>query len=148
MPALFTSTSMPPKRVSACSTAADRCSGFVTSSVRASAEFGKRAARSLIAVSVRAPMTTRSPFSSTYFASANPRPLDAPVMSHILDCCLESFSPVMFHLLSCSLRCCSVHGLRPRDEVGGLAELAPLVVGLGASLRGFFHRVHGVASEQ
>ena len=81
MPALFTSTSMPPKRSTAAFTIASHCFGSVTSVFTTSAVGPHAFASFSSSSSFRAARTTLSPRLAQARATAAPIPLDAPVMT-------------------------------------------------------------------
>ena len=83
-PAILASTSMRPNRSSAVRTACARAAASVTSSATASAASGCGAASAWSASARRAASAARSPRARTASARARPKPLDAPVMNHVL----------------------------------------------------------------
>ncbi len=81
MPALFTSTSIPPKCCSALFTDASTSTGLVTSSWSTSARSPLPDAMSSTLAGSRAVTTVRNPRSSACFASSRPKPVEQPVMN-------------------------------------------------------------------
>src|ERR1700693_1607606 len=84
MPALFTSTSIPPKCCSALFADASTSTGLVTSSSSTSARSPLPFAMSSTFAGSRAVTTARNPRSRNILASSRPKPVEQPVMNQTL----------------------------------------------------------------